>query len=439
MKTKAYLTIASIILVAFAAVLWVQSCRKSVDPLEITNPTTKLLLRGKVIDKTTKLGIANAIVTLEGIGKISTNNEGIYTKEVDITAQEEIVIYANASGYGTGSTKAIINDEQISVNTISLKKLNPPVTIGPSGGKIEVSNNEGIQTNTISLTIPPNAFNSNVDISVTPYEGIEVPGKITDARLNLSTASINSGGVDPLLPVFLEFPMPIIDFGIDSLPLLYFNENDNKWENTGKYAIINNETNTATAAITHFSTYSLAIYGRYVEEISQTTPLDPINLDRSGSVKTIPWLAKVEYPNGIPNNTSANWLKNVVSQNTELGPGRVSFFDSTYTTINYVGYKPDSTNNSKSTNCVNWIWVPMTCGSIIIIIEHVFYSNYWLDTNSDGVVNPNEMFVWIDNNENGTVDEGELNPPIIVPNYVYKEMLTFCGYWRCVHDQGGGK
>jgi len=442
MKTKVYITIALMAFIAITAVFWIQSCRKPVGTIDITIPTTKLLLKGKVIDNTTKIGITNATVTIKGIAVVSTDKNGIYTTEMDVSKYKEVEIYAKASGYGLGSTKAYINKEQICVNSIPLKKLNTPVTIGPSGGKIETNNNEGFKTNKIELIIPANAFSSNVNISVTPFEGIEVPGKINDAKLNLVTVNINSGERDPLLPVTLVFPMPISNLGIDRLPLLYFNENNYSWENTGKYAIINNADGTASVNITHFTTYSLAIYGRYIEELSQTTTINSIELDRSGSSKIIPWLAKVEYPSGIPDNISANWLKNVVSQNTEIGTGRVSFFDSTYTTINYIGYKPDSISKTKSTmGCIRWVWRTFVCPVINLgdIIVSLLFANYWIDINNNGRVDQDEMYIWKDVNNDKNVDKGETLPATEVNGYVSTETYTDCGYWECIHDQGGGK
>ncbi|PKP23573.1 MAG: hypothetical protein CVU06_07575 [Bacteroidetes bacterium HGW-Bacteroidetes-22] len=413
MKTKAYLTIASIILVAFAAVFWVQSCSKSVDPLVITNPTTKLFLKGKVIDKATKLGIANAIVTIGGITEITTNSEGIYMKEIDITTYNEVKISAKALGYGLGSTEARINNGQITVNTITLKKLNTPITIGPDGGKIESTNNEGFLNNKIELTIPPNAFSYNVDISVTPYEGIEVPGFAPVDFLNLVTVNLAPQGLTSNLPIKLSFPLPFISKVFDSLPIFYFNETFNTWEVSDRYAKIDTEINMASTDINRLGTYSLGIPGTYRETIEEYSESGSSLLDPDQSSTEVGWLAKVEYPEGIPDSVSPVWLKNVVSQNTYLGGGRVSFFDSTYTTINYLGSKPDSiVNNKSSKGCLIWEWVPQLCRRKIKIPE-------WVRVK---IITPDGCFyIWV------------------IPNWVWKYEYYDCGYWKCTHDQGGGK
>lgn len=424
MKTKVYITITLMAFIAITAVFWIQSCRKPVGTIDITIPTTKLLLKGKVIDNTTKLGIANAIVTIKGIAEVNTDKDGVYTIEEDVSNYKEVEIYAKASGYGLGSTKAYINKEQICVNSIPLKKLNTPVTIGPSGGKIKTNNNEGFKTNKIELIIPANAFSSNVNISVTPFEGIGVPGLAPDSMLNLVTVHLESDGENPTLPLKLFFPLPFSVYLFDSLPVLIFNQDEFLWQYSGHYAQIDKVSGMAISEIESMGTFSLVVAGSYNEVPSGKIDKGSKLLDKNKSSYEYKWLAKVEYPNGIPDSISPNWLKNVVSQNTHFANGRVSFFDSTYTTINYIPYKPDSVSTLKSTNGCIWVYHPKAC---------------WEDQGHWEWV---RIYRWTDLNGNGIYDLGE--PLVLIGGYwvwnqVWKIVSYDCGYWECIHDQGGGK
>jgi hypothetical protein len=424
MKKEIIIPIIAIAFIAMAAVFWMESCKKAVGPIEPAQPpASTLYLKGKVIDSKTKKAIEGAEVEIVGMTKVVSDKYGEYSIEAKNTQQNDIEVKATANGYGFASTFAQIENDIAVVNSLMLLPLNSSIAIGVEGGVVESKNNEGLLGNTIILEIPPNAFEKTANISSTPFEGINVPGYAPDSMLNLVTVHLESDAGNPNVPLKLSFPLPFSAYLFDSLPVLIFNQDEYLWQYSGHYAQIDKSTSMAVTELETMGTISLVVAGSYNEVPSSTIDMGSKVLAKDKSSYEYKWLARVIYPEGIPDSLSPNWLKNVVSQNTRFESGRVSFFDSTNTVLNYVSFKPDSVSSYKSTNaCLEWEYIPKAC---------------WEDKGHWEWVT---IYFWNDSNKNGICDEGELvDRGYWVWNEVWKIVSYDCGDWVCVHDQGGGK
>jgi hypothetical protein len=424
MKKKIIIPIIALAFIAMAAVFWMESCKKAVKPIEPSQPpASTLYLKGKVIDFKTKKAIEGAVVEIVGIANVSSDKNGEYSIEAKTVKEKKIEVKATANGYGFASTFAQIEDDIAVVNRLMLLPLNSSIAIGVEGGVLESKNNEGLLGNTIKLEIPPNAFDKTANISSTPFEGINVPGYAPDSMLNLVTVHLESDAGDPNIPLKLSFPLPFSAFILDSLPVLIFNQNEYLWQYSGHYAKINKSTSMAVSEVEIMGTYSLSVAGSINESFFEETDAGSKLLDETKSAYEFSWLAKVEYPEGIPDSLSPNWLKNVASQNIHSASGRVSLFDSTFTTINYIPYKPDSVSILKSTYLFGrWRWIPQVNSKLRCFQNYIY------------------MWIFSDDNNNGVLDPGEVKRKIYyLPFYICFIVTNDESFWRYKHDQGGGK
>lgn len=307
-------------------------------------PVSTLELKGRVVNKETLNGISNATVIINGSYEIFTNSEGYYEFPVRLVAGEMYEIWAYADKYGYGSTSAQIDRDNGAtiVNTIALLPLNPPVVIGSDGGTIEEKTSEVLTgDSSVSVSIPTGALDEDTAISVTPFEGVDVPGLPPFGNLNIATVHIAPIGMSLNKKMMVTFPLPLTAKYLgDSIPLLCFDKNTFRWLQTEIVASVDTVNNVATAEISKLNTYSLAIQGSYEETIEDSTIIDEGRWKMQSFPIDESWQATVEYPEGIPNQSSfsPNWLKNAVSQNTQLISGRVNFFDQTTTVLNGPGY-----------------------------------------------------------------------------------------------------
>ena len=307
-------------------------------------PSSTLQLKGRVIDKKTLEGISSATVIIDGSYELSTDDDGYYEISAQLIEGDDCEIWAYADNYGYGSCSAEINSDHGNtvVNTIKLLPLNPAVEMGVVGGTIEEKTLEVLTGDSVvSVLIPAGALDNDTTISVTPFEGVDVPGLPPFGNLNIATVHIAPIGMSLNESATIAFPLPLAASYLgDSIPLLYFNRKTYQWLQAGIFAIVDTVNNVATVEISTLNTYSLAVKGSYEEVAEDSTIVDDGNWKMQSSPIEQSWQATVEYPQGIPNEStfSARWLKNAVSQNTKLIGGRTSFFDLTYTYLNFSGY-----------------------------------------------------------------------------------------------------
>jgi len=409
MKTSKYLNLIIVIAIAGITFLIWKCETKKVGPTEPeTNSLRELYLTGRVVDKETRNGIVNVDVQIGTDTKTTTDNQGYYKVKAMNVGSGTVNVLAHADGYGYGSTQAFIDLKNggATVNIIPLLQLNSMVSVDITGGTISTINAEGFSSNSITLNIPNGALDKTTSISVSSFEGIEVPGLPPQGYLNVITSHIEPDALVLNKKANLILPLPFVSETTDSLRLLYYIKETNKWQLENDYAVIDSSSNTASVQISHFGTYSLGINGRYEETLDNSQILGTYYLDTKNVFKTIGWMAGIEYPNGIPTGVSIRWLKNTVSQNTLIGSGRLSFFDTTFTIINYISIAPDSAQILSKNNSVNcpsgYIKVPIYRIIKKRVPESVFLMGRWTTI------------------YNEITEQGEQIG------------------WYCKHDQGGG-
>lgn len=333
MKKKRLIIIMPFFLMAvFIGIYSLNGCQKDVETIESNAP---YIIKGKVVDKKTLLPISG--VTIICLDKsVKTNSDGIYSLYFKKLPDDFIKIQAKKEGYPVGTT-IITGENYYSVNTIKLIPPSVIKAIGSSGGSISFGNSESIDASQkIEVVFPEGALNNSINISITPLEGIAVPDispKTTLGLLNAATVCLEPSGLKLNKNATISFPLPMkMDVGT-TLDLLIYNEDSLIWKESGITATVDATGSRAAAEISHFSTYSIGIEGSYIETIDDSKLLTNSKALSSNQDEYC-YQATVEYPNGVPNTVSLNWLKNIVSQNTELC-GRVSFLDETCININY--------------------------------------------------------------------------------------------------------
>ncbi len=346
MKKTIIVASSIILLLAIALSLYLlNGCQKNVEPIELATP---YIISGKVVDYRSCLPISDVtIVCLDK--KTTTNSEGIYNLYFNELPKGFTKISAKKDGYPVGTT-IITEAYYSSVNTIALVPPAISKTIDINGGSISVHNSESIDASQkIEVLFPKGALNENTTVSLTQLEGIYVPDispRKTLGLLNVATVCLEPSGLKLNKNTTITFPLPMKIYKGALLDLLIYNEHSLSWEISSIKAIVDTSGTQAIAEINHFSTYSIGIKGNYTEEISDANWLDESE-KTSISQGEYCYKATVYYPNGIPDNISPNWLKNIVSQNTELS-GRVSFFEETYLNINLQNKSTLSRQQNKS-------------------------------------------------------------------------------------------
>ena len=403
MKRNTRITALSILLPAIFLLVLAGGCKKSSDPPASEPPVSDLWLKGSVINAQTHAPIVNAQVYFSGQSMLTTDVDGIYRVSCKAVTNGTYPVRVKAEGFGYGFATATIASDAAMVNSILLNPLATAVSIGPAGGILTVADPEsytsGGQT---TLVVPQGAFTAGINVSFTRFTGVDVPGYAPANLLNLGTVNLAPAGTVASKPVELQFAMPFTDAGVTSLPLMRYDFETNNWVNTGIVANVNTTSNTASAMITTFGLYSLAVTGSFSEPGSTSGATVNQQLDPKQSYIGLTYQASIEYPGGIPATVSPAYLRNLASQNTAIGGTRTSFSDATTLGYNYIGTKPDSLAPVKSTNSSYYRWVP-----------NVSYS-------------PQAVSVT-------TIIHGTTATGII-----HKQQYTASSFWQYVHDQGGG-
>lgn len=352
MKTNRRKLILSALLPALLLLITIEGCKKAADTTTPEQTNSELNLKGSVINSNTHSGIANAEIYFEGLNTtLKTDANGMYKVSCKTLGSGVHQVRVMANGYGYGFASAVISDDAAMVNTIILNPLAEPVAVGSNGGSVVAGDPESLvpSANT-SLAIPSGAFSGNINVSLTRFTGLDVPGFAPVNMLNLCTVNISPAGTVANKAMDLHFSLPFSDPAIDNLPLLRYDFGQNTWISTGIIAQVDHSTNIATAQITDFATYSLAVTGTISTSTGNSGTPVTIDLDRTLSSIDFSYLAKIQYSGNVPATISAAYLKNVASQNTRIG-----FNDNTIFTFNYIGSKPDSLAPVKTAGYYRWM------------------------------------------------------------------------------------
>jgi hypothetical protein len=402
MNKRFRITLLSVLVPAMLVLLLFQGCKKDSDPSGPAPQDAALWLKGVVVDAATHAGIANATVYI-GTTVLTTDAGGRYSADCKSLGLGTYDVRVKAAGYGYGFASAQVNQSAAMVNTIALKPLEEPSTVGAAGGLVMVYDNESlIPASQDFLIIPAGAFNSDVHVSLTRFTGADVPGYAPAGMLNLCAINLSPAATIPAVPVELRFALPFNGIEINTLPLLRYDFETNTWSNTGLSAVVNGSENTATVQVQEFGTYSLAVTGSFTETNGTSGASATRDLNPAQSSVDLKYLASNEYAGGVPPTICAAYLKNLASQNTRLNGIRVSFSDSTTCIFNYIGTKPDSLAPVKSTMTGYYRWSPRVSNAT------------------------REMPVTI------TLRD------VSVAGTIVKEVFTDVSAWQYVHDQGGG-
>jgi hypothetical protein len=354
MKTNIRHSIFLALLPAFFLLVLTEGCKKASDTTAPDQQEGEFILKGSVINASTHTGIANARVYFDEQTILTTDANGNYKVNCRTTGCGVYNVRVMAAGYGFGFASATIANDAAMVNTIMLKPLAEPVLIGSAGGTVAIADPEGFTPGSkTTLVIPNGAFSNEINVTLTRFTGIDVPGYAPASMLNL--CAVNLGPADAVAgkAMDLSFAMPFVDPTVDNLPLLRYNFEENKWVNTGAFAQVDHAANLARVQVSAFGAYSLAIEGTFLPSAGTSAAAVTLPLDPSLSFVDFSYLAKNVYPEGTPATISASYLKNIASQNT-----RVNFSDVTTFTFNYIGAKPDSLAAGKSTLSGFYRWVP---------------------------------------------------------------------------------
>lgn len=334
------------------------ACKKAPDSAVPVPPAGDNLLRGQVIDAGTRAGVPGATVLIEQSVALVTDAEGFYTIDCDAAGQGTYRVRATAAGYGYGVAEAQIEANAARVTLITLQPLAPAITTGPSPTTLTAADPEALVPGAMAtLELPADAFPPATPVSFTRITGMAVPGSPPAGHLHLGAVIIQANPSTPGKPLILNLPLPVSDPTLTSLAILFYDFSADHWTATGT-ATVDPMAGTATVLLSRTGTYALAIGGSFTETDGPAGQTGTIQLPASSSTAILKYLARNDYPGGIPATVSAAYLRGTASQNTSLHGGRVSFADSTAILFDYTGSKPDSVPGTKSTSAGYYKWVP---------------------------------------------------------------------------------
>lgn len=267
MKTKIYISMTMMVSLSIVVFIWIQSCQK---PLELLNPDDldpTIDINGEIRDPETNEPLSNVCIQILCEDKEYTTDEnGEYTFENLRPGFYSII--AQAEGRITTIAQTEVLSFLSSTNTTFLPEINKPVLVQASGDSITESLADG---RSYTLNIPAQALSSSTNISITPLEGIvlgmfpEVQNAISSEIHPLPSIKVPVGTVEITNhsnnefhpPLSITFDLPFKITRNSKLPVLEFDFNSFNNEDTGTYAIVDQDGQKATFQIEHVGRYSV--------------------------------------------------------------------------------------------------------------------------------------------------------------------------------------
>ncbi|PKL84101.1 MAG: hypothetical protein CVV24_01650 [Ignavibacteriae bacterium HGW-Ignavibacteriae-3] len=261
----------SLFLFALASML-IFSCESSrVGPeLPAPNPPVPpaqpLVLSGFVKDASNLTAINGATIRISNAGgtvltSILTDNTGKYAYDVTNLNDNTLNLAASKAGYGFNSERASIEKESNSaaVGDILLSKVvSTSATVTPaSGGTVSAPAQAGVSTAPVTVSVPPNAVSSNVVLSAAPISIAQVPAPADANTAILGAAQFGPSGTVFNVPVTISIPLASAMTPGATFPLQLLNETTGQYTNSGFTATVNSAGTSATAPVTHFTTYTI--------------------------------------------------------------------------------------------------------------------------------------------------------------------------------------
>ena len=254
-----------------AAVL-LSSCESSRVGPTLTTPNPpppaqqSLVLNGFVKDAASRVAISGATVKIVGsngtiLTTILSDNSGKYSFDASNVTESTLNIGASKSGYAFGTRSANINKTAnlASVSDILLTKLQvatSTITV-VGGGTATTTNTQSVAAQPLTVSVPPNAVSSNVQLTVSSIPAGQLPQPTNTNLAILSAGQFGPTGTQFAQPITITFPLPYTQTPGTVYPLMILNEQTGAYTNSGFSATVNADGTSASAQVTHFTSYIL--------------------------------------------------------------------------------------------------------------------------------------------------------------------------------------
>jgi hypothetical protein len=218
-------------------------------------PAVAFTFTGEVLDARTSAPLPNVSVQFGTAITVTTDASGTYT--VGNLPEGHYDVVFSKRGYITVTTPVNVGELSAATEAIYLVPSAPAATVGPEGKMLETPDTEG---DVIRVSIPAGAVQRDISVTVTPLQGVEIPGAPPEGYLSIAAAHIGleSGGRIALeKPVTVTVPLPTSVSAGTEVPLFLFDETTRLWRDTGITATANVDGDTASAAVNQFGTFSV--------------------------------------------------------------------------------------------------------------------------------------------------------------------------------------
>ncbi len=270
-KTTSIFTV-SLFLFLIAGSIILSSCESSrVGPeLPAPNPPAPaaqpLILNAYVKDASNQTGISGATVKIvKTDGTVLTtslsDNNGKFSYDASTVTDNTLSVNATKDGYSFGSRIAALNKASNSaiVSDILLTKLQVASTTvtAATGGNASTPNTQSVSNQPLTVQVPANAVSSNVQLTVSSIPAGQVPRTTTANTAIVSAGQFGPSGTQFSQQVTITFPLPYSRTAGTTFALMQLNETTGAYTNSGFTATVNADGTSASAQVTHFTTYTL--------------------------------------------------------------------------------------------------------------------------------------------------------------------------------------
>ncbi|MCX6171174.1 MAG: hypothetical protein NTX65_17715 [Ignavibacteriales bacterium] len=270
-KTTAMYTVGSFFFLIFGLLL-LSSCESSRIGPELPQPNPPaaaaqpLILNSYVKDASNQIGISGAtvkIVRTDGIVLATSlsDNSGKFSYDASAITDNSLSVNATKDGYSFGSRIATLNKVANSaiVSDILLTKLqvaSTTVTVA-TGGNASTTNTQSVSNQPLTVQVPSNAVSSNVQLTVSSIPAGQIPRPTAANTSIVSAGQFGPSGTQFSQPVTISFPLPYSRTPGTTFSLMQLNESTGAYTNSGFTATVNADGTSASAQVTHFTTYTL--------------------------------------------------------------------------------------------------------------------------------------------------------------------------------------
>jgi hypothetical protein len=285
MKAMKKSELLTLIILTVSAGLFIQCSSQKVGPVEPSRIDMEIqqfatgggsrTITGLIRDFKSDLAVAGATVTVidttDGrtlvVGSGISDATGKYI--IPGVPVDTLLVHFTKDGYMSVTLTAFVQPYYWSVNlkTASLIPVSGQTVIGPSGGVVQDTDDEG---DVITLSIPAGALTADIGISLTHLQGREIPGLPPDGHLSFATVHVGPEGTVFQTPVTLTVPLPAPMTPGTPMPV-YQPEPSSliRWQDAGIQAVVDPDGLTASAPISRSGLYSVMPEIRIDESASQ--------------------------------------------------------------------------------------------------------------------------------------------------------------------------